>query len=275
MLTATLQCLCAEMEAFRKEEQGQEYWMARDIFKLLRLNHWLQFVEIIQSAADHVLRKEQGPDRHFREASVPSVDADALPLDDYRLSAYGGFLVAKHLNDQITPVRFLLNYFPAAERDWLSLSVRIDAWERLRARADLRQTEKDFSHVVRQYHLDSEGYGLLKSQGDMTLFGGLNTREMKERLGLDGNDTLSDYLPATTLRARRHADELTIKAIGDNPRRTEDQLAELHRASNMEARQALLEKWITPEWMPRLPHVHVLEKAFKEDLERIAGLSLP
>lgn len=273
MLAATLQSLCARMVALRHDAPGSEYWLARDLYALMRHQNWPQFAQLVQSAADYCNRKGHGPDKYFREESRPAPDGDGLPLADFRLAPYGAFLLAKHLPDHLPIVRFLLNYFPAQDRSWLGIAGRIEDWERLHARVELRQTEKDFAHAIN--FLDDEGFGQIKSIGDKALFGGQNTKQMRTRLGLDQDDTLSDYLPASVLRARRHAEERTIRLLEENPRRTEEELVELHRESNLEARHLLWEKWISPEFIPRLPHIHLLEQQFRDDLERIQAQHLP
>jgi DNA-damage-inducible protein D len=169
----------------------------------------------------------------------------------------------------------MLNYFPAAQRDWHFLSVRLAAWERLHARVALRQIEKEFAHAIRNLMYDEEGYGQLKSAGDKVLFGGLSTKAMRERLGLDADHTLSDFLPAVTLRARIEADLHTIHALEENPRRTEEEVAELHRNSNQTARNALLEIWVKPEFLPAEENIHHVETRFRQDLERVIALGLP
>jgi DNA-damage-inducible protein D len=273
MLPAALQSLCAQLLALRKEDRGLAYWTARDLFAVMRHTSWPQFAQLVQAASDYCNRKGQGPDKYFREASRAAADGDGLPLEDYRLAPYAAFLVAKHLPDHLPIVRFLLNYFPAQDRSWLGIAGRIEDWERLHARVELRQTEKDFAHAI--HFMDEEGFGQIKSIGDKALFGGFNTKQMRTRLGLDQDETLSDYLPASVMRARRHAEERTIRLLEENPRRTEEELVELHRESNLEARHILWEKWISPEFIPRLPHIHLVEQHFREDLERILLQHLP
>lgn len=274
---ASIQSMAAELEAGRQKDGQNGHWLASRLFSFLRMRNYAQFEDLVGAAAEICTRKGIGSDRHIRPTRPIEHFGEHGPaiLDEYQLSAYGAFLLAKHLDDNVPGVRFLLNYFPAADRDWLPLALRIDAWERLHARAHLRQLEKEFAHALRNFHLDDDGYGLLKSAGDKVLFGGQGTRAIKARLGIDPDHTLSDYLPAVTLRARIQADAHTIHALEENPRRSEDELAELHRQSAMLARQALLEIWVRPEWLPAEEAIHHVETRFRHDLERIMEEHLP
>jgi|GEM_PF-2986105 DNA-damage-inducible protein D len=269
--------MTAELNACRQEASGKEFWHASALFKFLRLHDYPSFEEIIGSAADICNRKGNGPDRHF--LSCPPIqfrdEGMDIILDEYKLSAYGAFLVAKHLDESLPAVQFMLNYFPAEKREWLALALRRDDWERLKVRQALRQVEKDFAHALRNLHLGEEGYGLLKSSGDKVLFGGFSTKQMRTKLGLDADVVLSDYLPAVTMRARISADTHTIEQLELNPRRTEDEVADLHRHANQMARNALLDSWIKPEFLPVAENIHHLEHRFKEDLDRVIESGLP
>lgn len=274
---ASIQSMAAELNSYRQEESGKEYWLASKLFKFLRFRNYTQFEDIIGSAADVCNRKGNGPDRHFRTMTPIEYfeDDNSFILDEYQLSAYGAFLVAKHLDESKLSVQFMLNYFPAEKRDWLSLALRSDDWERLKVRQELRQSEKDFAHALRNLHLGDDGYGLMKSGGDKILFGGKTTKQMKALLGIDPDHTLSDYLPAVTMRARIQADEHTIRMLEENPRRTEDDVAELHRHSNQLARNGLLELWIKPEYLPACEIIHHVEAKFRHELDRVVASGLP
>ena len=274
---ASIQSMAAELDALRQVESGHEYWLASKLYAFLRLRNYLQFEDVIGSAAEVCNRKGHDSTRHIQPTSPVEQYGEhgSTIIDEYRLSAYGAFLVAKHMDEQSGGVRFMLNYFPATDRDWIALSLRLDAWERLRTRVALRQLEKDFAHAIRNLHLGEEGYGLLKSAGDKVLFGGLSTSSMKVRLGVPHDHVLSDYLPAVTLRARIQADELTIQGLEENPRRSEDDVADLHRHSNQTARNALLEMWVKPEFLPMGENISHVETRFREDLDRVIALGLP
>lgn len=273
---ASIQSMAAELNSYRQEEAGKEFWLASKLFKFLRLRNYEQFEEVIGAAAEICTRKGNGPDRHFLPTTPFEYfeEDNSFILDEYRLSAYGAFLVAKHLDEAQLCVQFMLNYFPAEKRDWLSLALRSDDWERLKVRLELKQTEKDFAHAVRNLHLGEEGYGLLKSSGDKILFGGKTTRQMKASLGIDADHALSDYLPAVTMRARIHAEERTIRLLEENPRRTEEEVADLHRQSNQLARNSLLDLWVKPEYLPVCENIHKVESKFKHELERVIASGL-
>lgn len=49
--------------------------------------------------------------------------------------------------------------------------------------------------------MDDAGFGRIRSKGDVALFGGNTTQQMKERLGVNANRPLADFLPTLTIAA--------------------------------------------------------------------------
>lgn len=275
MHLAVFQSLTVDLNSLRNVRGESEYWYARDLMHFFRLDNWAEFEKILDDAREFCEKKSKDSEAHFDPESRPGQVTADLPLmeADMRLSAYGGFLLAKQLEVHQIPVRFCLNYFPAPERTWQALALRMDEWERLTAREQLRQEERRFSSIVFKYFRDGEGMGIFKSQGDRALFG-YSTREMKDRLGISSSQPLFDFLPAVTLRGKLFAEEKTVQALRDNPRRSEDQLAHLYREANREARLVLLKEWIYPEFLPALDDIDVVETRFRKDLNRVKKLSL-
>jgi DNA-damage-inducible protein D len=236
-----------------------------------RLEDWNAFEDQISDARAVCEKRGQEPDAHFESTSRTGSAVQDLPVmePDVMLSAYAGFLVAKQLDSHLVPVRFCLNYFPASDRSWQALSLRMDEWERLTAREQLRHEERQFSGIAFGYFRDGEGMGLFKSAGDQALFG-YSTRDMKERLGIPQSQPLFDFLPAVTLRAKLFAEEKTLQALQSNPRRTEDELVQLYRDANLEARQVLLKEWIRPEFLPVLDDIDLVETRFRKELQAVA-----
>jgi DNA-damage-inducible protein D len=273
---AVFQSLTVELNSLRHLEGEHEYWHARDLMDYYRFPDWRSFEAHLAYAQSVCSRHGQAVESHFRSVTRPGPDLmdTPEPEPDMLLTAYAGFLLAKQLDPAVTPVRFALNYFPAFDRTWQALALRMYEWERLTAREKLRREERRFSGIVFQYLNDGEGMGLLKSSGDEALFG-YSTREMKSRLRIPRSQPLTDFLPAATLRAKLFAEEQTVKALKSNPRRTEEELVDLYREKNLKARQIMLEEWIYPEFLPVLDDIDHVETRFRKDLQRVARLELP
>jgi DNA-damage-inducible protein D len=71
----------------RQDEHGNEYWSARELYKLLGYSTWQRFQHAIEQAKKACQEGGQAIEDHFN-ASVKIVKAGATtkPREDYRLS---------------------------------------------------------------------------------------------------------------------------------------------------------------------------------------------
>ena len=55
-------------------------------------------------------------------------------------------------------------------------------------------------------------FARIRSKGDVALFGGLTTQDMKNKLGVPENRPLADFLPTITIKAKDFANEITPRS---------------------------------------------------------------
>jgi len=77
-----------------------------------------------------------------------------------------------------------MTYFAVQTRKQELIETRIAEWERLQAREKLSLSQKELSGVMYERGIDAQGFGRILSKGDMALFGGLTTQNMKDRLAV-------------------------------------------------------------------------------------------
>lgn len=63
----------------------------------------------------------------------------------------------------------------------------------METRERLKESEKKLSQNIYERDVDEKGFGRIRSYGDMALFGGYSTQEMKQRLNIKGNRPLADF----------------------------------------------------------------------------------
>lgn len=81
--------------------------------------------------------------------------------------------------------------------------------ERLEARRKLTHSEKELSETLYEHGVDDKGFARIRSKGDQSLFGGFNTKQMKEKLKVPASRPLADFLPTVTIKAKDFAAEIT------------------------------------------------------------------
>ncbi|MFA6610519.1 MAG: BRO family protein, partial [Candidatus Omnitrophota bacterium] len=80
------------------EQGGIEYWMARDIQKLLDYTEWRNFIQVIDKAKTACITSGQDIGNHFVDVNkmVKLGSGSGRQIDDMMLSRYACYLIAQN-----------------------------------------------------------------------------------------------------------------------------------------------------------------------------------
>jgi DNA-damage-inducible protein D len=80
------------------EQDGVEYWMARELQVLLEYTQWRNFEQVIDKAKISCRTAGQNPDHHFADVSkmVALGSGAERSVDDYMLTRYACYLIAQN-----------------------------------------------------------------------------------------------------------------------------------------------------------------------------------
>ena len=192
-------------------EEEVEFWFARDLQKLLGYVEWRKFLGVIEKSKEAC--KNTGNDifDHFVEAAkmVDIGSGTQRKIEDLKLTRYACYLIAQNGDPRKEEIAFAQTYFAVQTRKQELIEQRILLTERLVARKKLTESEKELSELIYERGVDSKGFGKIRSKGDMALFGGKSTKEMKNLLEVPENRPLADFLPTVTITAKNLATEIT------------------------------------------------------------------
>lgn len=79
-----------------KDDNGVEFWLARDLMRLLGYVQWRNFAEAIKRAMDSCETSKTPVERHFVEVgkSSPMPNGGFREIQDYMLTRYACYLIA-------------------------------------------------------------------------------------------------------------------------------------------------------------------------------------
>ena len=255
------------------EEQGVEYWLARDLQKLLDYEEWRNFLNVIEKAKTTCKNSGQNINYHFVDINktIPMPKGASKEIDDLMLTRYACYLIAQNGDPRKEQIAFAQSYFAIQTRKQELIEERIALIERINARQKLVASETELSKLIYERGVDEEGFGRIRSKGDEALFGGKTTLQMKHKLGLPKNRPLADFLPTITITAKNLAAEITNFNVKKDNLFGEPRITKEHVKNNRDVRELLAKSGITPENLPPEQDIRKLERKVKSDEKRIAA----
>ena len=265
MENSTISKLNKTFEDSAYEQDGVEYWLARELQELLGYTDWRNFLNAVEKAKESC--KTTGEDilDHFVDVTkmVKIGSGAERKQDDIMLTRYACYLIAQNGDPKKEQIAFAQSYFAIQTRKQELLEERIRLNERLQAREKLAATETELSKNIYERGVDNKGFANIRSKGDWALFGGLTTSNMKKKLGIPENRPLADFLPTITITAKQLATEITNFNVKQYDLKGETRIIDEHVKNNKDVRGLLGKSGIKPEQLSAEEDIKKIERRVK------------
>jgi len=264
--------LTKNFEDFAYKEEGLEFWFARNLQILLGYSKWENFVKVIDKAKESCENANQNVKDHFPDIrkKVLLGSGAKREIEDILLTRYACYLIAQNGDPRKNEIAFAQSYFAVQTRKQEIIEERISLKERFDAREKLVQSETELSKLIYERGVDDKGFARIRSKGDNALFGGYNTKQIKQKFQIPQNRSVADFLPTVTIAAKNLATEITNFNVKKDNLQGEPKITIEHAKNNKRIRKVLIEDNIMPEDLPPEEDIKKLERRIKKQETKLA-----
>lgn len=246
-------------EAIRKEnEDGNEYWSARELYKLLGYSRWEKFRETIERAKIACEESGHSASDHFHlEVQLITAGKGAKrKVEDMHLSRYACYLTLQNADPSGKPVVGLAQtYFAVQTRRQELTDQQAELPEdqlRLLRRGQMNVYNVQLAETAQQSGvLNAKDFAIFQDHGYRGLYGGLGAKAIHQRKGLKKSHDILDYMGSDELAANIFRASLTKQKLEREQIKEKDQANDAHHEMGKAVRKTIIETGATlPEDLP-------------------------
>lgn len=265
-------------EEYKKvNSEGQDYWSARDLFKILEYQKWDKFKNVIDRAKEACKNSNQNPDDHFpRVEKLVPIGSDAVrDIGDLNLSRYACYLIVQNADPTNKPIVALgQTYFAVQTRkqeiieskEYNSLKTEDD--KRIFLRNEMKTHNQLLASAAKNAGVITPlDYAIFQDHGYKGLYGGLGAKEIHKKKELKKSQNILDHMGSTELAANLFRATQTEEKLKRENISSKQQANKIHNEVGKKVRQTIKELGGTmPEELPSVESIKKIESKKNKQL---------
>lgn len=189
------------------DEYGQEYWLARELQKVLEYKEWRNFEKSMLRAMEACRGSGYEVGEQFVECTklINTANGGTRKVGDYALSRYACYLIVMNGDPEKDIIAAAQTYFAVKTRQQELAEAQEEISEdqkRLAIRNEVVAHNKSLADAAYDAGVtEPRDFRIFQNRGYQGLYGGLGVKQIHERKGLKENQKILDHMGSTELAA--------------------------------------------------------------------------
>ena len=266
--------LVPELSAFEsikhRSEDGREYWVARELMRLLGYKLWQNFKRVIDEAIAVVAQEgEEAVTANFIDSNKVSPNGKNT-YRDYQLTRHACYVIAESADGRKDEVAWAKIYFAYTTERYEILAQSEEDAIRIEERQRILLKNSELAMRVRiAGGMTAREFAVFFNRGYQGLYGGETAEDIRIRKGLPPRADILDWMGGVESAANSMRAALTLHHLTERDVKTLPAANETHHTVGADVRAFLMSQGIYPEKLPTPPKSYqqlVREQALRERL---------
>lgn len=252
------------------DENGNEFWMARQLSKVLDYTDFRNFSSVIGKAIEACRNSGYNPLEHIVEANeMVSIGSGAeREMPSYNLSRYACYLIVQNADPSKEVIALGQSYFAVQTR--LQEIWQMDEYNRLNSEEEKRLFLRNEMSRHNTYLAaaaknagvqDGLDYAIFQNHGYAGLYGGLDAKGIHRKKNLKKSQQILDHMGSTELAANLFRATQTEEKLRNENIKGKQKANQTHYEVGKKVRQTIKEIGGTmPENLPAADSIKTVQK---------------
>ena len=227
------------------DENGIEYWYARELMNVLGYSSWDKFKNIIRKAIIACENSQVEVEECFSQLGktlkMPNGGEKCVEDYDYKVNRYACYLIAQNGSSRKKQIALAQTYFAVqtrkqelSEQEYQQLT---EDEKRLYTRQNVKDKNKYLFKTARNAGVTN--FGKFNNYGYRGLYNGEIASDIKRRKGLNQKDDILDYMGSTELAANLFRITQTDEVLKNKKVDNEEDACNTHHDVGQAVRQTI------------------------------------
>jgi len=224
------------------DENGVEFWYARELMIVLEYKQWRRFEQVIERAKEACKNSNVNVYDHFADVGkIVKAGVTNKDIGDIKLTRYACYLIAQNGDSRKKTIALAQTYFAVQTRKQELTRQEYEQLSEDEKRLYTRKNVKDKN----KYLFDTaklagvKNYGKFNNYGYRGLYNGETASDIAKRKGISEKEDILDYMSSTELAANLFRITQTDEVLKNKKIDNEDDACKTHHNVGQAVRQTI------------------------------------